>query len=40
MYICKPVLCEFLLYDVWYLTNKDMDFYLCKVIVALFLDAS
>lgn len=24
----------------WYLTNKDMDFYLCKVIVAIFLDAT
>lgn len=40
MYIYKPVLRGFLLYDVWYLTNKDMNFYLCKVIVAIFLDAT
>lgn len=26
-------------YSVWYLTNKDMDFYLHKLIVAIFLDA-
>lgn len=40
MCIYKLVLHEFLLQDVWYLTNKDMGFYLCEVIVAVFLDAT